>query len=80
MVKKINVKLWLFKWVIITLAIVINGLALLSWVDLFLFGQPKNFYEWAILTSNTAIGWVMIHVCYVNWDLNIYDHFMDKRD
>jgi|JYMV01.1.fsa_nt_gi hypothetical protein len=80
MVKKINIKLWLFKWLIIGLAIVINGLALLSWLDLLLFGQPKNFFEWSILISNTSIGWVMIHVCYVNWDFNIYDHFMDKRD
>lgn len=77
MVKKINLKLLFFKWLIFLLAGVINLLALFSWADVFAFGTPDNLLSWGLLVANTLIGWVMIHVCYKNWDFNIYDHFMD---
>lgn len=79
MIKKLNIKLVLFKWVIVILAFVINSLALLSWLDLIFYGQPNEIEGWVLLISNTTIGWMLIHVCYVNWGVNTYDHYMDKK-
>lgn len=79
MIKKINPILLLLKLMAFLLAALVNGLALLSWLDVFLFGYPKDILSWGFLVANTLIGWVMIHICYKNWDFNIYNHYMDER-
>lgn len=79
MIKKINIKLMFFKWLVVALAIIINILALISWMDLYFYGPPEEIEGWVLLGANTAIGWVLIHVCYINWNVIPYDHYMDKK-
>jgi hypothetical protein len=80
MIKKINLRLLFIKWLIISLSVVINILALFNWIDVFFFGIPSDSTDFLFLITNTLIGLMLIHVCYNNKDFNIYDHFIGSSD
>lgn len=79
MIKKLNYKRVFFKWLGVTLAVVVNILAIFSWLDVIYYGWPKSSDIWGLLVGNTALGMILIRMCYVNWNIEAYDHYIDKR-
>lgn len=78
-IKKINKKRFIFKWLGVLLAIIIFSLALLSWGEVYLYGWPNSTEIWALLIGNSIIFIMLVRLCYVNWNIEIYDHLMDKK-
>lgn len=77
MIKKINYKIAFFRWLFIILAVWVGLLALVSWIDLLFYGLPTGMEGWAPLIANTLIAAMLVRVCMMNWDTNIYNHYMD---
>ncbi|RUM78600.1 MAG: hypothetical protein DSZ16_09990 [Candidatus Thioglobus sp.] len=57
----------IFKWLLITLAVAVNLLTLISWIDAAFYHWPSTTSGWVPLLASSAIGVVLIKISLLDW-------------